>query len=133
MATALWGWGESTLEEGGSYKLWGRVGGRACKLGKGVPRCGLWRGICMGWKDFSQHTRFEIRVGNRVRFWHDFWCGDSHLWLTFLVVYEIATNKEVFVALSLTRQRKGERRTWDVRFTQDLNDWEVGEWLGSGF
>ena len=42
-------------------------------------------------------------------------------------MYEIATNKEVFVALSLTRQRKGERRTWDVRFTQDLNDWEVGE------
>ena len=41
-------------------------------------------------------------------------------------MYEIATNKEVFVALSLTRQRKGERRTWDVRFTQDLNDWEVG-------
>ena len=41
-------------------------------------------------------------------------------------MYEIATNKEVFVALSLTRQRKGERRTWVVRFTQDLNDWEVG-------
>ena len=41
------------------------------------------------------------------------------------VLYVIAINKEAFVALSLTRQRKG-ARTWDVRFTRDLNDWKVG-------
>ena len=30
-----------------------------------------------------------------------------------------------FVALSLTRERKG-GTTWDLRFNRDLNDWKVG-------
>ena len=79
----------------------------------------------MGWEDFSQHTQFEIGVGNRVRFWHNCWCGDQPLQVKLPVLYVIAINKEAFVALSLTRQRKG-GRTWDVRFTRDLNDWKVG-------
>ena len=84
--------------------------------------------ICMGcgWEDFSQNTWFEIRVGNRVRFWHNCWCGVQPLQVTFPVLYEIAMNKETFVALSLTRKREGGRGTWDVRFARDLNDWEVG-------
>ena len=76
----------------------------------------------MGWEDFSKHTRFEIGMGNRVKFWHDCWCGDQPLQMTFPVLYELAIDKEASVALSLPRQREGERRTWDVRFTRDSND-----------
>ena len=83
----------------------------------------------MGWEDFSKHTRFEIGMGNRVKFWHDCWCGDQPLQMTFPVLYELAIDKEASVALSLPRQREGERRTWDVRFTWDSNDWEVGPML----
>ena len=53
------------------------------KLGWGVHGCGLWRGIHMGWETFSKNTRFEIRVGNRVKFWQDWWCGDQPLQLAF--------------------------------------------------
>jgi hypothetical protein len=28
---------------------------------------------------FSSHTRFEVRDGAKVRFWHDMWCGDKAL------------------------------------------------------
>ena len=74
----------------------------------------------MGWEDFSQHTRFEIGVGNRVKYWRDCWCGDQPLRITYLVLYRLAVNKEASVALSLTRPREGERRTWIVTFTQDF-------------
>ena len=32
---------------------------------------------------------------------------------------------EAFIESSLTRLGAGERRSWDVRFIQDLNDWEL--------
>ena len=77
------------------------------KLGWGVHRCGLWRGIHMGWETFSKNTRFEIGVENRVKFWQD-WCfRDQPLQLKFLVLYEISINREASVDFSLTRQGWG--------------------------
>ena len=50
-----------------------------------------------------------------MKFWHDCWCGDQPLQIIYLVLYRLAVNKEAFVAaLSLTRLREGERRTWVV-------------------
>ena len=100
-------------------------GGWTSKLGRGVHGCGLWRGIHMDWEAFRKNTQFEIRVGNRVKFWQDWQCGDQPLQLAFPILYEIATNREALVDLSLARQGVGERRSWDVRFTRDLNDWEL--------
>ena len=54
-----------------------------------------------GWEVFSKNIRFEVEVGDRVKFWTDRWCGDLPLQLSFSVVYGIATNREAFVALSL--------------------------------
>ena len=44
----IWERRESVVEESGSFKVWRRVGGWTSKLGRGVHRCGLWRGIRMG-------------------------------------------------------------------------------------
>ena len=51
------------MEEGGSFEVWGIVGGWTSKLGRGVHGCGLWRGIRMGWEDFSKNTKFVVGIG----------------------------------------------------------------------
>ena len=70
----LWRFG---IEE---RRLWRRVvalkfgeewRGWTSKLGRGVRGSGLWRSICMGWEDFSKNIRFEVGVGDRVKFWTD--------------------------------------------------------------
>ena len=77
MVVAVCERGESAVEEGGSFKVWGRVGRWTSKLGRGVHGCGLWRSIRMGWEDFSKNTKFVVGLGNRVRFWQDGWYGDQ--------------------------------------------------------
>ena len=70
----LWRFG---IEE---RRLWRRVvalkfgeewRGWTSKLGRGVRGSGLWRSIRMGWEDFSKNIRFEVGVGDRVKFWTD--------------------------------------------------------------
>ena len=79
-------------------------GGWTSKLGRGVHGCGLWRGICMGWEDFSKNTQFVVGLGNRVRFWQDGWYGDQPFQVAFPRLYGIAIDKEAFVEASLSRQ-----------------------------
>ena len=42
LGMAVWELGDSAVEKGGSFKVWGRVGGWTSKLGTGVHGCGLW-------------------------------------------------------------------------------------------
>ena len=101
-------------------------GGWSSKLGRGVCGCGLWRSIRKGWEIFSKYIRFEVGVGDRVKFWTNRWCGDLPLYLSFSVVYGIATNREASVASSLERLGIEARRSWNVRLLRDPNDWELG-------
>lgn len=39
--------------------------------------------------------------GSRIRFWHDFWCGDRFLKEVFPYVYSVARVKDAFVADNL--------------------------------
>ena len=115
------------MEEGGSFKVWGKVGRWTSKLGRRVHGCGLWKGIHVTWEDFSKNTQFVVGIGNRVRFWQDGWCEDQTFQLAFLRLYGIATDKEVSIESSLTMLGVGERRSWDVHFIWDFNNWEMIE------
>ena len=117
-------------------RLWRRVvalkfgevwGGWSSKLGRGVHGW-VWfmEKYPKGWEIFSKYIRFEIGVGNRVKFWMDQWCGDLPLHLSFSVVYGIATNREASVASSLERLGTEARRSWKVLLLRDSNDWETG-------
>lgn len=36
-----------------------------------IYQVGLWKNIRKDWGKFSNHSRFEIGDGVRIRFWHD--------------------------------------------------------------
>ena len=115
------------MEEGGSFKVWEEWGGWTSKLGRGVHECGLWRGICMGWEDFSKNTQFVVGLRNRVRFWQDGWYGDQPFQVAFSRLNGIAIDKEAFVEASLSRQEAEDRRIWDVHFFENLMIGRLGD------
>ena len=124
----VWERRESVVEKGGSFKVWGRVGGWTSKIGRGVRGCGLWRGICIGWEDFSKNAQLVVGLGNRERFWQDGWYGDQPFQLPFPRLYGIAIDREAFVEASLSRQGAKDRRIWMIgRWTKGcifLVSWE---------
>ena len=64
-----------------------------------------------------------------MRFWQDRWYGDQPFHLAFPRLYGITIDKEASVEASLSRQGAEDRRVWDVRFSRELNDWEMDEGL----
>jgi hypothetical protein len=76
---------------------------------------GLWKNIRKGWSLFSSHTRFILGNGSRIKFWDDVWCGEMPLKKDFLGLYDIACDKNLFVAAHLILESSSFQ--WDVRFT----------------
>ena len=83
----------------------------------------------MGWEVFSKNIWFEVGVGHRVKFLTDQWCGDSPLQLTFLVVYEIASNKGASVASSLERLEKKGQPNGEAGMFVSFGDQMIGKWV----
>jgi hypothetical protein len=65
-----------------------------------------------GWRMFSNHTRFEVEDGYKIRFWHDLWCGDKALKEAFSNLYSIACVKDA-------------SHQWNVIFIRAARDWKV--------
>jgi hypothetical protein len=60
---------------------------------------GLWKNIRKWWEKLSSFTRFEIRDGFKINFWHDLWCGEVALKVAFPVLYGLASAKEPLLRL----------------------------------
>ena len=71
-----WSW-HFAHEEGAWWRLvlvakYGSVwGGWHSGVITGSHGVGLWKYICMGWKIFRRHVKFDLREGPKIRFWDD--------------------------------------------------------------
>jgi hypothetical protein len=77
----------------------------------------------LGWDQFYNHLRFIVGKGDRVRLWHDRWCGDMALKDTFPTLFECASHQDVFLNDVMVWQNG--RVVWNVSFRRDFNDWEL--------
>lgn len=87
--------------------------------------CGLWKSIIrMGLDKFLEYIHFDVGNGSWIRLWHDRWCGDQSLWVTFPTLCDCSLDKEELVGSMLVSQIVGGvgggvcggKRSWDVRF-----------------
>jgi hypothetical protein len=66
-------------------------------------------------------------LGDRIRFWHDKWCGDAPLKTIFPVLFACSSSRDASLASCLTNSGVHEGRDWNIAFIRDFNDWEVEE------
>ncbi|XP_030958992.1 uncharacterized protein LOC115980941 [Quercus lobata] len=80
---------------------------------------GLWKNIHQGWPSFSHHILYDIGDGSRVKFWQDWWCGETSLAVRYSDLFRFCKNKDASVA-ELMMSTNGVR-FWDVRFVRGVH------------
>ena len=50
-----------------------------------------------GWEDFSTYILFDVGQSNRVRFWHDRWCGSQPLKEMFPLLFECSRDRDAHI------------------------------------
>ena len=55
---------------------------------------GVWKGIRKCWARFLTFLTYSVGNGERVKFWHDSWCGDSSLKRDFPELFSIVADKD---------------------------------------
>ena len=54
----------------------------------------LWKNISWGWPSFSRYILYDIGDGSRVKFWHDRWCEETPLAVSYPELFRFCRNKE---------------------------------------
>ena len=67
-----------------------------------------------GWSSFSSQILFDIGDGSRVKFWQDWWCGETSLAIRYPDLFRFCRDKDASVA-ELMMSANGVL-FWDVRF-----------------
>ena len=83
----------------------------------------LWRSIRQEWETFSTNLQFEVGNGTRVKFWHDIWCGNCPLKVTFSELLSFKSVKDSSIANVLCLSNGVPH--WDVHFSRPVQDWEL--------
>ena len=72
-------------------------GGWCTGLVSGPYGVSLWKNISRGWFFFPRYILFDIGDGSRVKFWQDYWCGETPLTVHFLELFRFCLDKEASV------------------------------------
>jgi hypothetical protein len=99
--------------------------GWCTRLVRGSHGCSFWKGIMANWDIFQSYIVFEVGKGNKLRFWHDKWCGDCSLKDEFPLLFKCSRDREAFIDSLYTRFSGVEIRDWHLHFVRNFNDWEV--------
>jgi len=84
---------------------------------------GVWKLIRRGWETFSKFVRYEVGNRSKISFWHDLWCVDSLLNISYPDLFSFSRSKDVWVWDSL--QFRDENIHWNVIVIRPIQDWEV--------
>ena len=82
----------------------------------------LWKGIMANWDVFQKYIVFEVGKGDKVRFWHDKWCGDHSLKDDFPHLFECSRDREALIDSLFSRSNGVETRKWQLQFVRNFND-----------
>jgi hypothetical protein len=58
---------------------------------------GVWKYIRRGWETFSKFVRFEVSYGSHISIWHDIWCGEQSLEISYPNLFSIKCCKDAWV------------------------------------
>jgi hypothetical protein len=100
--------------------LWG---GWCSEVVCGLHGVSLWKFIRRGWDCILPFLSFNVGDGGMVQFWHDLWCADAPLKVTYPELFVISGVRDAFVA-ELMSFRNGSIH-WDLNFLRNVQDWEL--------
>lgn len=85
----------------------------------------LWNNIWSYSKMILNNFKQIVGKGDKIRFWHDTWCGQMSLQSQFPHIFAIARNKDILLenAYGISSPL-----TWNVTVTRNLKEWEVEEY-----
>jgi hypothetical protein len=83
----------------------------------------VWKCIRRTWNGFANYARYKVGDGSHVLFWHDVWCGEQPLKVSFSELLTIACAKDAWVVDNM--QLQNGNINWNIIFTRPVHDWEV--------
>ena len=122
----LWRYGtdrEALWRQVVEAKYGGMWGGWCSDVSRGAYGVSLWKYIRRGWDQFFPFLSFKVGNGEKVRFWHDIWCGDRSLRMVYPGLFSIAGDRDASMA-DLMSYRNGVLH-WELTFSPNVHDWEL--------
>ena len=85
----IWDGEGCPLEASDRGEIWLGMGCWCTRPVNGPYDVGLWKYISRGWPSFSHLILYDIGDGSRVKFWHDLWCGETSLAISYPELFRV--------------------------------------------